>query len=426
MSKDIRERYKVNKTPIQQSYEYQLALKHNEEYERRVDQTFVDIGNLFIEMYPNIRMEAPRQREKTPKSLIGKIKKLEIERLCKLYAIEGIDNEQKETLISLLRERIEKELIESNEVENIVDEIFYKEIEDLDNINKMISEEKLSDNTKTAILRIVKSRIEKEDVKNKKQLNKEIEERYGITAAKNSNSIEKNLLHWECIDETKKDKAKLEILHNPHQYLRAKDLRGMKFIISYVPDDINTKSKKLKQVIDKRKEASKEEKNKYNDMSCILLAQEFVDNLISNKELLKKLNIQVIKDGYKHKAKSNGYIAEHIRFSYIDHPEYIFEIQFRSMYREELSRAHGPAAHDKRLGKKRIFPNTENKENFMEEFERMVPKYKILKRDQDKFSLQKCTPLANMLQYYLGYVEIDSEEYKKAMEYLKQDDSIIK
>lgn len=422
MASDVREKYKVYKIPTQQSYEYQLALKHNEEYEKRVDETFLKITKSLIEFCPNIKMEAPREREKTPRSLRGKIKKLEIERLCKLYAIEGLSKEQKIRLRSLLIERIEKELeIGNDKAEKIVNQIFYGTIENLDIIHKLMEEDKISDNTKTALLRITNIRIQTEDIKNKKLLNKEIEERYGQTAVETTNIPEKNLLHWECVEETKEDKGKLDKLKEPLEYLRAKDLRGFKFIISNVPNDIKTNSEELKQLLQKRDNATKEKINYYNDLCCIALLEEFVQNLISDEELLEKLNIQIIPDGYKHKTKSNGYVAEHVKFCYRDYPEYIFEIQFRSMYREEMSRANGPAAHDKRVGKKRVFPNIDNKKIFMEQVEDMVPKYKILTRQDNKLLLRKCTTLENILQYYLGYIQLDSEEYKKAIEYLSEE-----
>lgn len=427
MISNLKEKYKVHKSYMQQTYEYQLALKHNEEYEKRVDRTFLEIAKLLIEFHPNIKMEAPREREKTPRSIRGKIKKLEIERLCKLYAIDGLNEEEKTRLYTLLIERLESEIdIKKDSAEKIVNQIFYGVIENLDIINKLMEEDKISDNTKTALLRITKIRIECENIQNEKILNEEIEQKYGQTASKTSNIPEKNLLHWECIEETKQDEEKLEKLRNPLEYLKAKDLRGFKFIISDVPKNVQTNSEELRQLLEKRENASIEEVHYYNDLCCIALSEEFVNDLISNEDVLEKLNIEVITDGYKHKEKLNGYIAEHVKFCYKDRPEYIFEMQFRSAYREELSRANGPAAHDKRVGKKRVFPSVENKNIFMRQVEDIVPKYKIITRNGNKLLLRKCCTLENMLQYYLGYVDLDSEEYIKAMEYLEEENENIK
>ena len=102
-------------------------------------------------------------------------------------------------------------------------------------------------------------------------------------------------------------------------------------------------------------------------MCCIELEKDFANYLLNSPELLKQMNIEIPNDGYKRKNKENGYIADHIKFHYIDHPEYTFELQLRSIYREELSRANGPAAHNKRSGKERIFPSVENKEEFLKE-----------------------------------------------------------
>ena len=142
---------------------------------------------------------------------------------------------------------------------------------------------------------------------------------------------------------------------------------------------------------------------------------------MKNKKLLEKMNIRILPAGYKQKTKRNGYIADHLKFCYIDHPEYTFELQLRSIYREELSRANGPAAHDKRSGKKRIFPNTENKEVFMKQLKYMTPKYTILKNDsKGKYKIERCSLLENMLEYYLGYIDLKSDEYKKAIQYLTE------
>ena len=221
-------------------------------------------------------------------------------------------------------------------------------------------------------------------------------------------------------------KEEIEKLHSPLEYLKVKDLRAFKFVIVDVPDDIQTENRELKQAINKRKKASNQEKSKYNDLCCIELTKDFASKLMNDNELLEKLNLEILPEGYKHKQKDNGYIAEHIKFCFKNHPEYIFEMQLRSIYREDISRANGKAAHDKRLGKKREIPNIEDKKTFIENLKYILPEYKMLKYENKEFKLYKCSMLENMLEYFLGYVNLDSKEYKKALEYVKENEEIEK
>ena len=94
MENSLRERYKVQKSNTEKSYDYHLSLKSNKEYEERVDKAFLAIVNLFACTYPNVKIEQPQGREKTRRSMRTKIENLEIERLCKLFAIEGITKEE--------------------------------------------------------------------------------------------------------------------------------------------------------------------------------------------------------------------------------------------------------------------------------------------------------------------------------------------
>lgn len=431
MLNNIRETYKVNKTLTQQSYEYHLGLKSNPEYEKRVDQTFLDIVNIFSNKYKGVFIEPPRGREKSEKSLKNKIYKLEIERLCKLYIIEGITDEEKEKLYSLIIEDMEinKENKDSKEeIQQNINDLFFKEDINIENIKEIVDNEELEDNLKTACLRTFVARLlqEGKDTKKIKETIRNIEEEYGEKAAEKTKEPERNLLHYECIREIKNITKEMEKLHNPIEYTRVKDLRAFKIVIANVPDNIITKNRILKELINRRKKVPDEEKQKYNDLCCIELEKEFAKYLIENPELLRKMNIRVLEDGYKQKTKKNGYLADHIKFGYLDHPEYTFELQLRSIYREELSRANGSAAHDKRSGKKRVFPSIENKDRFLKELTYTTPKYTVLENKDGKYSIRKCTTSENMLEYYLGYIQIKSEEYKKIFEYLKDEDKIQK
>lgn len=421
MENSLRERYKVQKSNTEKSYDYHLSLKSNKEYEERVDKAFLAIVNLFACTYPNVKIEQPQGREKTRRSMRTKIENLEIERLCKLFAIEGITKEEQKELVTLIEKRIKGNAQQIEEISN-------GKIEDLEIIHKLMEEEEIDDNIKTALIRIIKTRIEREEVPNKQELLEEIEETYGQTAAQKAKQAKRNILHWECIEMCKQDQESLEKLHNSFEYLRIKDLRGFEIIIDSVPDEIETENEMLKQLIEKRKQVSEKEKAKYNDLCCIVVANEFAQRLMANKEFLESLNIQVLPEGYKHKKKENGYIADHIKFCYKDHPEYTFELQLRSIYRENLTKANGVAAHDKRSGKRRIFPSVENKGIFMEQSQEMIPKYTTIRRKESnnrQYSIiHKCQMAENMLEYYIGYVPIDSQIYQKAMQYIKEEQAV--
>lgn len=424
MLSEIKSCYKVNKSPEQISYEQQLGLKHNEEYKKRVEETFIQIVNLFVNRYQGVSIEPPRGREKSTRSLKGKINKLEIERLCKLYAIEGISLEDKQRLFELIINKISqcKEKDETKEIQEEINNLFFGNIECFKQIEDLINKKQLGDNEKTACLRIAKTRLQNGEIERNEEIINKIEQQYGQEAAKREKKVEKNLLHWECIEEAQKDEKIQEKLHYPIEYLKAKDLRAFKIVIANVPDELETDNVRIKRIIQRRSEARPEERKKYNDLCCIELEKDFANYLLSNKELLKSLNIEIPTDGYKRKDKANGYIADHIKFDYIDHPEYVFELQLRSIYREELSRANGSAAHNKRSGKERIFPSTENKQEFLKELKEIVPNYTILKNNGQKgYNIKRCNLMENMIEYYLGYIKLTSDEYKKTIEYISED-----
>lgn len=409
MQNSLRKKYRVEKSNIEKSYEYHLALKNNEEFEKRVNDTFLAFANLLEKIYPNVKIDTPRLREKSNRSLKNKIVKLEIERLCKLNAIGEITEEERQSLFNLVIDKV------NLKDKTIVYDIINGRIEDLNQINQLMESENVESHDKTDLLRILNTNLIKQD---KKELSVELEERYGQTAAIRTNDLANNILHWECIERL--DEDMIQKLHNPLEYLSVKDLFGFKFVIADVPDDIKTDNKDLKELINKRKEANENEKIKYSDSCCIELEKDLVNKLMNNESLLKKLNLDILPGGYKHKQKQNGYIAEHVKFFYRDHPEYIFEMQLRSIYREDISRARGKAAHDKRSGKQRIFPSTENSRLFIKDIKNIVPQYKILNRKEEQFELQKCNLAQNMLEYYLGYVDLCSDEYKKAIEYIEE------
>lgn len=390
----LRERYKVDKDNIQKAYEYHLALKNNEDYEKRVDEAFLGIVNYFKQEYPNVIIETPRGREKSNKSLKGKLEKLEIERLCKLFAVGKITEEEYNRLYLLVKEKVDEQSQEA------LRKICFEEITDLDQLDQIMPKEDIIEDIKTAILRIANTKLKNAS---NVTLENELDEKYGRGAVARTKQLKDDILRWESIEKIENDEEEIEKLSNPMEYLRAKDLRGFKIILCKA--DKNNRGVKIS-----------------DDQRCLEISKEFAKKIMNNQELLDSLDIAVQeKGGYKHKTKQNGYRAEHIKLYCKGHPNYTFEIQLRTTYREELSRANGPAAHNKRSGKERIFPDVSNKRVFLEELKQMVPKYTILEQENGKLIVRKCNLMEDMLEYYMGYVKLDSNEYIKAMEYVKED-----
>ena len=418
MINDIREKYKINKSETEKSYEYHLGLKNNKEYEERVDNTFLQIVNLFCNRYKGVSLDYPRGREKSKKSLKNKIDRLEIERLCTIYAINNLTDEEKENLYKLLIDKTSKvELFPK------INKIIFGKLSDLKYIEDIMKEKNLSENIKRALLRITKTRIEKEknDEIIKSKYIRRIDEKYGEEAARKSGKLEKNIAHFENIEKARNNSEIMNKLYNPQEYLKIKDLRGFKIVISNVPSNIKTDNEKIKELIKKRENEDKKNKNHFDDLCCIEIEKDFANYLQNNIELLNEMNLRLV--GRKEKDKQNGYIADHLKFCYLDHDEYNFELQIRSIYTEERSRLNGTAAHDRRAGKKRIFPSTNNKEEFIKQLDYSTPKYTLLEKKDNKYSIKKCNLKESMMEYYLGYINLDSKTNKKVQEYLSDEKS---
>lgn len=407
----LKERYKVEKSNIEKSYEYQLGLKRNEEYQKRVDDTFLELAKLFKKLYPNVKIGQPKGREKADRSLKIKIEKMEIERLCKLYAIGEISKEEMQSLYNLVIDRV------NDNNKDIANKIILEEIENIEDIDKIIKEKEIDENIKTAILRIANTKLIRQ---NNKEMQFELDKKYGKIAVRETGKLKNNLIKWESIE--KIDEEAIKKLHTPFEYLKVKDLLGFKFIITDIPSDLQTDNEYLQKLIKERDNCSEDKKIKYNELCCNELAKDFVARLMNNRELLEELNIQVLADGYKHKEKQNGYIAEHIKFYCKDNPEYKFELQVCSIYCVVNSKVNVEAAHDKRPGKKRIFPSLKNKTSFLQNLKATVPRYRVLKLKDNEFQFHKCTLAENMLEFFLEQVDINSEEYKKAMQYIQEED----
>ena len=399
MGNKFKQAIKVQKNPIELSDEIQLGLANNEEYDTMTDELCIAIYNYFLACNPDVSIEIPKKRIKSPKSIHEKSKSRELERLSKLYIIEGLENDEIEELYEIIENRIqEKEQINEDEILDNVNTLLKQDIEELDIevfLNNIMVEQ-ISNNTKKALLRILKSKIEKSEIKDKKQILKSLDERYGKKAAEKSGRPEDNKIQYESIEEIKEDKNRIQLLHNKIGYLKSEDLIGTRIVIS-----------------DK----------KYSDKEMKLIAKKFMKKIIRDKKFLQENGIEVIPFSLKHKNKTNGYEAEHVKFRFIDNPEYTLELQVKSEYVENLSRANGTASHENRPGKERILPNLEDKEKFKKEVQYSVPRYTLFYKENGKFKTgEKCSMRKNVIAYYES--ELPIEMYDKIYEFLPEEKCI--
>jgi hypothetical protein len=416
---NFNDRYKIKKDAKQISYEKQLGLKANKEYENMTDEAIIKILNYFSELYPGVVIKMPKGREKSPKSILSKIKNLQIERLSKLYAIEGINAEEKQELYELLEERIyENDKLNQNKVLENIQQLLNEPIEksSVKEILENITEEGVSKSTKTALLRILVSKIEKSSLNNKEFLLNYLDFKYGEKAAKISKIPEDDIIRYSSIEDIKKTQRRMNILHDEQYFLRSKDLRGAEIVITDFPDNLETDNNNLNEMLNKFKNATTdEEKMIYNNKCSVELGKDFIKKIAKNKELLNECGMRIMPYSVKYKNKTNGYEANHIKFEFLKNLDYSFELQIKSSYIEELSKGTGSASHENRPGKERIFPDITNKEKFMKEINFSLPKFTKYIKTEDGYKKYKCSTEENMMEYYTNSINPHSKEYDEIM-----------
>lgn len=426
---DIREHYNVKRNTVEESFAIQLGLKMNKEYEVWADRAAIGIIEYFLNKYKGIDIEMPKAREKSPKSLLGKIKNLQIERLSKLYAIEGINEQEKETLYKLIKERVYE-----NDKLNIIytlaeiKNLLYNEVEkiDIEKFEEIIMVDGISNSTKTALLRILVSKLESSNISDKEIKIEELDGKYGKKASIESGLVEDDIIRYSSIETIRNNTSKVERLKDEMSFLKANDLRGMKFVVVDVPDDLETDNKKLKEILKRRKETtSAKMKIVYKELAIIEIGKEFYKDLETNEQLLKKLNMQVIPDSNKHKKKSNGYEAEHIKFYNCTNPQYTLEVQYKSEYVENICKGEGVAAHQNRPGKKRILPHANTSTELIQKLRYTVPKYKVYRLGEDGIKVHTFDMLRNIMGFYQNQLEPNTEEYEKIMNIFDYDKKVL-
>ena len=417
MDDKIGQRYRVEKNEVEKSYEYQIGLKNNEEYEKRVDNTFLQMLYLFSQHSKGIQIDVPRIREKSAKSIKLKIDKLEIERLCLKNVVSKLSNQEMEELYSLISEKTK-----NNDIEKKIKEILFNEEVDIKDVNDLMDQNDLNNIVKMAVLRITRTKIINSNMEKqeKEKIIDELEEKYGEKAAEKTGKLANNIMHWENVKKALSNEKEVEKINNPQEYLKMKDLRGFRIVIFDVPDDYETENKNLKHLIELRKETKDSlEKRNLNEKCCREIEKDFYNYLINNEVMLKLMNIKLING--KEKNKQNGYFAHHLKFCYLDNEDYTFEVQIRSLHVDNISKANGSASHIKRDDKERELPSLNDKETFLKEIKKSTPRYTILERKSDGISLRKCNWMENIMEYYLGYVELTPEMFDKMNKWIKEE-----
>ncbi len=402
MSDRFKDKLVVQKGPAREAYEYAIALKNNIDFEKNTEKVLEALTNYIKEKYPEARIDTPKLREKSPKSIRGKIRRLELERLAKLYAIEGISKRQQQSFLSITQKLLREDKVENpKKIEQKIKSLLYDSIETLDiqEITKALIIPEINEHSQTAFLRILQTRIEQSNRKDKEEILKKLETQYGEEAAIRGNNPELNKLRSENLEEIRHNPAEIERLHKPEEYLKAKDLLAMRFVFTEVPEN-------------KEKEISTEER----DNNVIQFTRKFSKELLEDTKFLDSLGIALLPNAYKHKTKQNGYVAEHFKFYFKEHPEQIFELQFRSIYREDMAQV-GNAAHCKRAGKKRVLPEFHNLQQFYADIRDSVPQYTIIKQGK----AHKCTWAQNAAAYYQDNIDFTSPEYEAMLQAIQQE-----
>lgn len=424
----FKQMYKVEKNPIQVSYEKQLGLREDKIYEDITYKRCVDILNYFSNLFENVEIQMPKMRKKSPKSIKEKSKNKEIERLTKLYMVEGISKEDEKELYSLLESRVyERKDIDAKSILEQVNKLFNEQMEKI-NVEEFIDiaiNPKLSKSTKRSILRVLIGKLQKSNLENKKEKIKYIDDLYGTEASKRLSDPEKDIISYKSIEEILADDNKKKLLHEEVNYLKSDDLMGMKIVISNVPSDIKTDNDFLKKIINLRcNQIDKNKKNMYDNMAMQEIAREFTEKITNDEEFLNELGVEIIPYSVKHKNKANGYEAYHFKIRSKDNPEYTLEVQVKSEYVEVLAKGNGKAGHANRPGKERILPNIDNPKDFLDKIHFMVPEYTIFTKGEKGYRPKKCSKTENVISYYESILNPEDEEYDKVLEILNGEDIV--
>ena len=197
----VRRNFMSNQDPmegIKLAFDAQMALKNDPErkYHKLASSYAIDIVETFRQLFPGVEIKSVVLREKSGKSLLDKIKSLQIERFSKLAVVEAdipdILHEAEihkfgkpqplnlEALYPLFADRMDENIVPSDNSAESIEEAneqsgYYKhnirlvlnssiqtpaDADELfENVKDIFSEPRISKNTKTAIARIMYAKI---------------------------------------------------------------------------------------------------------------------------------------------------------------------------------------------------------------------------------------------------------------------------
>ena len=306
-----------NQDPMQginQAFDSQMALKNDPErnYHKQASSYAIDIVETFRQLFPGVEIEKVVLREKSGKSLLDKIKSLQIERFSKLAVVEAdipdILHEAEihkfgkpqplnlEALYPLFADRMDENIVPSDNSPESIEEAneqsgYYKhnirlvlnssiqtpaDADELfENVEDIFSEPRISKNTKTAIARIMYAKIKQGNLPESYKTSNldRLSRKYGSKAKEEAinHATADTLKQAEDIDylnldailsieqdeydlsETLYDNtytSKLDRLLDEQEFIQPKDVQGMQIIISSIPRNFQTKNPKLRKLID--------------------------------------------------------------------------------------------------------------------------------------------------------------------------------
>lgn len=451
------ERLKVNSfidsDPVSLAYSKHLILKKDylDHYKSDAISQAFNLISFFEQCYPGVIIDNPLLREKSSKSIFDKIMSLEIERLGKLYLVEAdipdkLHKLEKDKLgdffpvnLSLLELLVSKRIDENLSTQESINakkslhSLLFDDIKDVNisNIAKnLFDKRKLSKNSKTSLLRILIAKVKSSDLHNKDEILQGLDEKYGKTAAELSGIPEDDIIGYDSILSMEDSSynlnneifdnrysSKLERLIYEQEFLRCKDLIGMQIIVSSIPDNFTSSNPEIAELLAMRKQITDKNSCEYKriDQACMTaICEDFIDKLTTSPEWLKKTNTRIVRDSVKHKRKTNGYVAEHIKFELGGNPDHTLEFQVKSKYVDILSHAPGTAAHSARIGKERVLPtllqdgsadvtkvSDEDLKRFRRELVYRLPKFVEFEKDSTgKYRSYYFSTLENCFKFY--------------------------
>ena len=270
---------------INKAFETQMALKNDPErnYHKLASSYAIDIVETFRQLFPGVEIKSVVLREKSGKSLLDKIKSLQIERFSKLAVVEAdipdilheaeihkygeIQPLNLKALYPLFADRMDENIVPADNSPESIEEANVQ-------VKEIFSEPRISKNTKTAIARIMYAKIKQGNLPESYKITNldSLSRKYGSKAKEEAinHATADTLKQAEDIDylnldaiipieqnkydlsETLYDNtytSKLDRLLDEQEFIQPKDVQGMQIIISSIPRNFQTKNPDLRKLI---------------------------------------------------------------------------------------------------------------------------------------------------------------------------------